>query len=125
MSWLSAGIKKVRKAAGLPAITLGNVAKAGAGFIPIPGASAAVDALVNKVGSTSGAPHPTQSNAGSELLSALKQNVSAGFDSLANKAATAKSANDAYNAVASVGSGNVPLWLVGAGVALVLLSRKR
>lgn len=124
MSWLSSGLKKVRKAAGLPAITVGNVAKAASSFIPVPGASAAVNALVDKVGSTSGAPHPTQSNAGSELLASLKQTVSGGFDSLANKAATARAANDTYNAVSSVGSSSVPLWLVGAGIALILLSRK-
>lgn len=107
MSWLTSNAKKLRRAAGLPAITLGNVAKIAAPVV-VPGVGGVLTAAASS---------------GRSVMTVAREHADATTDQYAAKIAAARRLDSAVTAVQSH-SGKIAAGLGGA-LILFLLFRRR
>lgn len=132
MSWLSEGIKKVRKATGLPPLTLKNIGGAaiGAAFGGPAGASAGLKLVSGKsvpkaikgvtLADVSAKAREIIKAKPAERVAMVKSGVNAAFDNAATKAADVKRAQQIGEVAGELAQ---PAVLVGIGIlALIIFS---
>ena len=113
MNFFTKAVKTVRKAAGIPPITFGNVAKVASSAIPIPGLALAVNSITSK-------PKASEPN----YVEQMKAGILNSAQQLGENIGVGLEAVDNYKKVTTAASTPVPIWLVAGAAALLLLGRK-